>query len=130
MGLALFLDRAEERESGWHRRLPRVRPGEQMCLLFFKVLEPTNYTAVEYGVFPHLLVRRPVRNRSWSSVTDRVLESSTRASSMYFAVVIRIWRNRTQKVRKSRQYNIDGTSITVQHAQETVDKVGDLQSII
>jgi hypothetical protein len=28
MGLALFLDRAEEREHGWHRRLHRVRPGE------------------------------------------------------------------------------------------------------
>jgi hypothetical protein len=44
MGLALFPDRAEDLESGWHRRLPRVRPGERTCLLFFKVLEPTSYT--------------------------------------------------------------------------------------
>jgi hypothetical protein len=41
--LALFPDRAEERESGWHRRLLRVRPGERTCLLFFKVTQ-TNQT--------------------------------------------------------------------------------------
>jgi len=78
MGLALFPDRAEERESEWRQRLPRVRPREGMCLLlfFFEVLKlkPINYPTVGYSV-PHLLVRRPARSHSWSNVTDRVLES-------------------------------------------------------
>ena len=84
MGLALFLDRAEERESGWHRRLPRVRPGERMCLLFFKGARTNQLHNGWVRCVPHLLVRRHARNRSWSNVTDRVLESSTRASSSLY----------------------------------------------
>lgn len=37
MVLALFPDRAEEQERGYHRRPPRVRPRERTCLLFFFV---------------------------------------------------------------------------------------------
>lgn len=35
MVLALFPDRAEEQERGYHRRRPRVRPRERTYLLFF-----------------------------------------------------------------------------------------------
>ena len=55
----------------------------------------TNHIYPTVGYFPHLLVRRPARSHSWSNVTDRVLESSTRlVSYVYFfavqpAVVIR-----------------------------------------
>ena len=79
MRLALFPDRAEERENGWHQRLPRVRPGEQTCLLFcyfsrFAQNQRTTSPMVGSDV-PHLLVRKRARSHSWSNVTDRVSES-------------------------------------------------------
>ena len=37
-------------------------------------------------MLPHLLVRRPARSHSWSNVTDRVLESSTRLYVYFLAL--------------------------------------------
>jgi hypothetical protein len=39
---------------------------------------------------PHLLVRRPARGHSWSNVTDRELESSTRLGCLLYFLALRL----------------------------------------
>jgi len=65
--LALFLDRSEERDHGWHRRPPRVRPRERTCLLLGGGSNRARHRTIkERGCAmrtPHLPVRRHAHSR-------------------------------------------------------------------